>query len=72
MPEGLLDPDPSRLDPGHPLRDEILRRHRAAIEAGERLYEDPSSGLWVMTADALWRRSCCENGCRHCPHLERG
>ena len=63
-------PHPSRLPVDHPQRDEILRRHRDAVEAGEPGYLDPSSGLFVFTAaHHLARGSCCDSGCRHCPYL---
>ena len=30
------------------------------------------SGLFVQTARTLWNRGdCCEQGCRHCPFVER-
>jgi hypothetical protein len=36
---------------------------------GEDGYLDPSTGLFVLTADFLTRRGhCCGNGCRHCPY----
>jgi uncharacterized protein DUF5522 len=66
----LTQPHPRRLDPGHPHRDEILRRHTAALEAGEAGYLDPDTGLFVLTAGYLAQRgTCCGNGCRHCPYL---
>lgn len=71
LPESLLAPHPERLDPDHPGRDEILRRHAEAVAEGRPLYEDPNTGLWVMTAATLWGRTCCDNGCRHCPHVAR-
>ena len=71
LPASLADPHPSRLGVGHPVRDAIIDAHRAALASGEPFYLDPESGLWVMTAASLWERACCNNGCRHCPHLER-
>jgi len=72
LPANLVDPHPARLASDHPFRGAIIEAHRAAIAGGEPLYLDPESGLWVMTAATLWERACCDNGCRHCPHLERG
>ena len=66
----LTQPHPSRLSPGHPSYDEILRRHGAAMSAGEAGYVDPLTGFFVMTAQYLADRgSCCGNGCRHCPYV---
>jgi len=46
----------------------IAEAHAAAIEAGEVLYRDPLSGLYVFTAAALSERGyCCASDCRHCP-----
>ena len=65
----LFEPHPERLAPDAPHRDEILAAHRAAVEAGERFYEDPVSGLFVITASEHVRRGhCCANDCRHCPY----
>ena len=45
-----------------------LQRHRQACEAGEFGYEDPESGLFVMTSVYLREQGqCCGSGCRHCP-----
>lgn len=71
LPAFLVDPHPGRLAPDHPFRGAILEAHQAAIARGERFYLDPETGLWVMTAACLWERACCENGCRHCPHVDR-
>lgn len=71
LPGPLVDPHPGRLDAAHPFHDAIVDAHRAAITNGEPFYLDPVSGLWVMTAATLWERACCDNGCRHCPHLTR-
>ena len=70
LPPALRLPHPSRLAPGHPRRAEILARHGAALDAGEAFYQDPATGLWVMTAQKLWQRPCCDNGCRHCPWID--
>lgn len=61
-------PAPTRLDPSRPDRDEILRRHEAAMAAALSTYRDPATGYTVMTADYLAERGyCCNSGCRHCP-----
>ena len=66
----LTEPHPDRLDPDLADRGEILAAHNAAMAAGEALYRDPASGLWVMTASFLADRGwCCGNGCRHCPYV---
>jgi len=58
-----LPPD----DPGYP---DIIRAHGAALAAGCDTYDDPRTGLTVLTAACLARRgSCCDSGCRHCPYL---
>jgi hypothetical protein len=50
-----------------------MAAHERALDAGDPGYIDPSTGLFVMTAQALWDRGrCCENGCRHCPFVRRG
>ena len=67
-PRWRAEPSPARLDPAHPLREEILRRHREACNAGAPAYVDPGTGYQVLTADALASRGeCCASGCRHCP-----
>jgi hypothetical protein len=51
------------------LPPDIVAAHEEAIALGERMYRDPTSGLWVMTAEALADRGhCCGAGCRHCPY----
>ena len=46
--------------------------HHDAVRRGENRYQDPATGLWVMTAVHLWERGyCCYSGCRHCPWIER-
>jgi hypothetical protein len=33
------------------------------------MYEDPGTGLWVMTEASLRARgTCCGSRCRHCPY----
>jgi hypothetical protein len=50
----------------------VLAAHEAAMARGEVGYLDPVTGLFVMTAAALWARgTCCGRGCRHCPYQER-
>jgi hypothetical protein len=64
------EPHTRRLRPTHPHRDEILRRHAAAMERGAPVYTDPVSRLSVFTADFLASRGwCCNSGCRHCPFV---
>jgi len=72
LPDELLVPHPRRLSPKTPEYEEILAIHEDAISRGEDGYEDPLSGLWVMTAVYLWERGyCCFSGCRHCPWIDR-
>jgi hypothetical protein len=66
---GLLEPSVARLPLETPRREEILARHAAAVDGGEAGYEDPATGLFVLTAAWLAARgSCCDSGCRHCPY----
>ena len=66
----LDQPHPSRLDPEHPRRDEILSAHREAMLEGRPGYLDPETGLFVLTAAELaGREECCDSGCRHCPYV---
>jgi hypothetical protein len=40
------------------------------MAAGAPGYEDPDTGLYVMTAAHLLGRGvCCQSGCRHCPYV---
>jgi hypothetical protein len=49
-----------------------MDRHHQALLAGEPGYLDPATGLFVQTARTLWNRgTCCEQGCRHCPYVDR-
>ena len=49
--------------------EEVQQRHRIACESESNFYEDPTSGLMVMTEFALKKRGyCCGNKCRHCPY----
>ena len=66
----LSEPHPARLAPDHPMRQEILAAHSAALAAGDAGYLDPETGLFVLTATYLRdRRTCCGKGCRHCPYV---
>jgi len=70
-PERLV-PAPGRLDPGRADFVAIIDAHHAAVLADEAGYPDPATGLFVLTARALWDRgACCEHGCRHCPYAVR-
>lgn len=72
LPESLRAPHPSRLDRSRPDATAILAAHDEALASGAMGYLDPSTGLFVMTAQTLWDQgSCCERGCRHCPFLVR-
>jgi hypothetical protein len=63
-------PAESRLPAAHPRREEVLARHRQALEEGAVGYPDPATGLFVLTAAWLADRgACCGNGCRHCPYV---
>ncbi|MEZ5372679.1 MAG: DUF5522 domain-containing protein [Microthrixaceae bacterium] len=44
-----------------------MAAHDRAAARGEGGYLDPGSGLFVMTAESLAARPCCDQGCRHCP-----
>ena len=67
-----LVPRTDRFDPSSHGYGEILAAHRRAVEAGESLYRDPITGLWVFTSATLAERGwCCERGCRHCPYPAR-
>lgn len=63
-------PHPTRLSVRNERFDEIIGRHRAAVEANLPTYADPVSGFSVFTAAFLAKRGyCCESGCRHCPFV---
>jgi hypothetical protein len=73
MEPGRLVPHPDRLDPARADYVAVIEAHHSAIEAGDVGYLDPATGLFVQTARTLWQRgSCCDQGCRHCPYVERG
>ena len=66
----LGKPIPRRLQGTHPHFVEIMRRHASAVDGRLPCYQDPVSGLSVMTAEFLASRNyCCESGCRHCPYV---
>ena len=72
LPADRLRPHPDRLDPAHPLYEQVVAAHETAVRKGRPRYRDPITGLWVMTALHLWQRGfCCDLGCRHCPYVER-
>ena len=72
LPPELAVPDPARLDPARPDHAAILAAHGRALEAGEDGYLDPATGYWCFTAAYLWARgTCCDSGCRHCPHVNQ-
>ena len=48
---------------------EVVRRHDAAVHAGDDGYLDPTTGLFVFTREYhLARGTCCDSNCRHCPY----
>lgn len=54
--------------PTPPLSKAVLDAHVAACQRKERMYEDPTTGLYVMTSFFLASKErCCGSGCRHCP-----
>ena len=66
----LVKPIPRRLQGTHTHFVEIMSRHASAVETRLPCYQDPVSGLSVMTAEFLASRNyCCESGCRHCPYV---
>lgn len=68
---GILTPLDSRLPRDGLARSEVLRLHELAVRQSSSGYRDPSSGLFVFTAQFLADRGyCCDSGCRHCPYQE--
>lgn len=65
--DAMSRPHPDRLSPDRPDFDACIDAHAAAIAAEHMGYMDPSTGLFVMTAQHLAERPCCDRGCRHCP-----
>ena len=52
-----------------PIAEAAMAAHDLAVANGDDGYFDPTTGLFVMTAEYhLWRGACCESGCRHCPY----
>ncbi|NNN08623.1 MAG: hypothetical protein HKL85_05450 [Acidimicrobiaceae bacterium] len=65
-------PHRSRLSPSRADFAIIMAAHDVAVEAGHKTYLDPATGLIVQTRNThLERGTCCANGCRHCPWVER-
>ena len=73
LPPYRLVPHPDRFDPRRePGYIAVMEAHHDALMLGEAGYIDPTSGLFAQTARTLWDRgTCCEQGCRHCPYVER-
>ena len=61
------EPAPDRFAPTAPGFEAAMARHDAAMDLDAPMYNDPLSGLAVMTAKQLASRPCCSMGCRHCP-----
>jgi len=60
----------SKLEKDFPHFEEIMPRHKNAVENDEDFYIDPETGLTVFTALYLFNRGyCCGSGCRHCPYM---
>jgi hypothetical protein len=72
LPPDRLIPHLDRLSPVRSDYVAIMDAHHQALLAGDAGYLDPTTGLFVQTARTLWNRgNCCEQGCRHCPYIER-
>lgn len=72
IPPHRLVPAADRLDPRRADYVAVLDSHHRALLRGDPGYLDPATGLFVLTARTLWeRRSCCGQGCRHCPYAKR-
>jgi len=66
-------PRADRLDPRRRDYPAIIDAHDRAVARGDAGYDDPSTGLFVMTANSLAQRGhCCDQGCRHCPYPAPG
>lgn len=62
----------TRLNKNYPLYNEIMAKHKEAIDNNSDVYVDPESGFTVLTAAFLLKRGyCCESGCRHCPYYQK-
>lgn len=71
LPDVLRRAHPDRLPPTHPRHEEITAAHERALDRDDPGYIDPRTGLFVLTAAALWERGwCCGQGCRHCPYVD--
>jgi hypothetical protein len=56
--------EPGRLGPGELV---VVAAHRAAVQAGHFTYDDPETGLKVITRlRHQLKGSCCGSACRHC------
>lgn len=73
LPPVRLVPHPDRFGPGDgPGFVAAMEAHHEAMMRSQAGYFDPATGLFVQTARTLWDRgSCCEQGCRHCPYVDR-
>ncbi|MGB8180686.1 MAG: DUF5522 domain-containing protein [Acidimicrobiales bacterium] len=72
MLASIPHPHPSRCDPAREDYQDIIWAHELAVTEGRATYQDPSTGLMVLTvATHLARGTCCDSGCRHCPYLEQ-
>lgn len=72
LPPIVVIPHSDRLAADRSDYVDIMDAHHQALLNGDPGYPDPRSGLFVLTARALWNRGrCCEQGCRHCPFLDR-
>ena len=72
LPDRIARPHPERFSPEHPGYDAVIAAHTAAVLGDVDGYVDPVSGYWVFTARYLDERGhCCDQGCRHCPWVER-
>lgn len=73
LPPERLVPHPERLDPSREKEFvAAMDAHHQALVDGDAGYLDPVSGLFVQTSRTLWNRgSCCDQGCRHCPFVQR-
>ncbi len=64
-------PHTSRLDPSREDYPAIIEAHERAVAEGRTSYQDPKTGLSVLTVVThLTRGTCCDSGCRHCPYVD--
>lgn len=69
-PDAVQRPHPDRFPADRPEYAAAMAAHESAVQRGEAGYLDPTSGLFVMTAQYLLERGfCCDQGCRHCPYV---